>query len=121
MTRLPLVSPLLWFGLLAAPAAWVVQLVVGYWLEDADCSAAGRRWELSGTTGELAVHGVAAAVAVAGAVVAAGLWHTARRGPTDERGRLAFMAQAALLVSGLFLALVVVTAVGANVVDTCVR
>ena len=37
-------SVLMWFGLLGAPAAWVVQFVFGYAVTEAACDAAGTKW-----------------------------------------------------------------------------
>jgi len=51
----PGTEALQWFGLLAAPAAWTVQLVVGYGATVAACSAAGRRWNVSVPTWEIAL------------------------------------------------------------------
>lgn len=31
-----------WTGVFAAPAAWALQLVLGYWFEEAACSTASR-------------------------------------------------------------------------------
>ena len=40
MRRLELLQ---WFGLLAAPLAWAVQLVVGFGVAEASCARAGGR------------------------------------------------------------------------------
>lgn len=107
---------LLWFGVLGAPAAWTVQLVAGYGIEDAACSRGSAHWGLSGDTWQAAVSLVVVAVALAagGSALAA-----RRERGVDERGRLGFMATIGLLASALFGALIVVTAIGVVSLDSC--
>ena len=59
----PLTTLLLWVGLLGAPAAWTLQLVVGYGAEEADCSR--------GTSSSFGgAHGVAVWLSVGAGVAA---------------------------------------------------
>ena len=41
------ISPLLWFAVLGAPAAWALQFGISYWLTEAECSPAGAMWGIS--------------------------------------------------------------------------
>ena len=42
-----------WFGLLGAPLAWTVQLVVGFGVTEARCEPGGSRWGVSVDTWEI--------------------------------------------------------------------
>jgi hypothetical protein len=115
-----LTNALLLYGLLAAPLAWAAQLVIGYGVGEADCSAAGMRWGLDSTTWELVLVVVTGIVALSGLVVAAGFELELRRGQAaDERGRLAFMAAGGVFVSAVFIALIVLGGVGSLYVESC--
>lgn len=115
-----LTNALLLYGLLAAPLAWAAQLVIGYGVGEADCSAAGMGWGLDSTTWELVLVIGTGVVGLSGLVVAAGFEVELRRGETvDERGRLAFMAAGGVLVSIVFIALIVLGGVGSLYVEPC--
>ena len=92
----------LWVAILAAPAAWVAQLVAGYALEDFGCATGGGDGTVAGVepaTLELVVSVVALAVAVLGGLAAFATW----QGDDDSSARwLRFLGLAALLGSGLF-------------------
>ena len=40
-----------WFGLLGAPLAWTVQLVLGFGVTEARCGVGGSRWGVVSTPG----------------------------------------------------------------------
>ncbi len=113
-----LVSSLLWFGLLGAPLAWTAQLVVGYGVEEANCSPAGESWSL-GQPWQIGITATAAAIALAAGLGAFTVWRDLRRHDHDPSGRLGFMAAGGLLVSSVFLVLIVLGGVGAIVLDSC--
>jgi hypothetical protein len=107
-------------GLLGAPVAWTLQLVVGYGAEEADCSR-GTAASFGGAHGVAVWISVAAGVAALASLAAAGfVWRATQRGAVDPRGRVQFMAVAGLLVGALFLALIVLTAVGTTHFEPCV-
>jgi hypothetical protein len=116
----PLTTMLLWLGVLGGPAAWALQLLIGWTAEEADCSlGTARAFD--------ATHGVnvwvsvgAGATALAALAAAALVWVGTRRGAADPRGRVQFMALSGLLASSLFLALIIVTAVGTTHFQPCV-
>ncbi|MFL5981562.1 MAG: hypothetical protein ACJ74D_08485 [Gaiellaceae bacterium] len=116
----PLTTLLLWVGLLGAPAAWTLQLVLGYAAEEADCSVGTDA--LFDATGDVAVWlSVAAAIAaVASLGAAAFVWRRTLRRSPDPRGRVHFMAVGGILASLLFLALIIVTGVGITYFEPCV-
>jgi len=118
----PGTEALQWFGLLAAPAAWTVQLVVGYGATVAACSAAGRRWNVSVPTWEIALAAAAAAVALAGEAAAVAAWRTTRSIDEDApppEGRIHFFADASLVANVVFLVLILLGGIGAAHLGVC--
>jgi hypothetical protein len=111
-------SVLLWAGVLVPPAAWTAQLVVGYTAEEADCSLGSRSFDASHavTLWISVAAGIAAVLALGGA---AWLVRETRRYEADARGRVSFMAACGILVGFLFLALIVLTAVGTTHFHPC--
>jgi hypothetical protein len=89
-----------WIGLLAAPAAWTVQLVVGYGVTLAACDVPR---DISLVTWQIALTVVLGAVAIAGQVAAYAAWRATRRGGSTAAGRIHFLADAALLSNTLFI------------------
>ena len=104
-----------WFGLLAAPLAWAVQLVVGFGVTQAACAAGGRSWGISIEPWQIGLAAGCAAIALAAQACALALFRTLRGvHETDPPGgRLYFFALAALFGNTLFLTAIVLTAVGA--------
>lgn len=104
-----------WYGLLAAPFAWTVQLVVGFGVANAACARGSRHWQVSVHTWQLALGIAAAAVALSAQATAVMLWRDLREVEEDgppPAGRLHFFSVASLVGNTLFLALIVLTAVG---------
>jgi hypothetical protein len=114
-------NALLLHGLLAAPLAWAVQLVVGYGLAEADCSAAGVRFGFDSTTWQIVLTALAAAYALSGLAVAGWLAYEEWRRDGDERGRIAFMATGGILVSTIFLLLILLGGIAASSLEPCHR
>src|SRR6185437_9303231 len=84
-----------WFGLLAAPLAWTVQLVVGFGAADANCARAGSRWGISVEGWMIGLTAAAATVAVCAELSAAALFRELRDVEDDApgpRGRLHFFS-----------------------------
>lgn len=113
-------SLLLWFGLLGAPAAWGLQHWIGFTLALAGCSR-------SGAGSSLPLHGlaagasaVAAAIALA-ALAASVLTFRATRDSSDEppESRVHFMAIIGMTVSPLFLCIILMSGIGATLLDRC--
>jgi hypothetical protein len=106
----------LWVGLLAAPAAWATQLVVGYGSEELTCST---RMTVASLELDHFVAGVsvaAALVALGGLVVAVSSALSTR---DDALGRVSFMAGAGVLVSAVFLGAILLAGSAVLVLDPC--
>jgi hypothetical protein len=113
---------LLWFGLLAAPLAWTAQLIVGPQVEETACtSRAGGRWDIPLDAWHIGVTVGCAAIALAGAAAAAIIFRETRRQVADARGRIAFMAVWAVLISGVFLTLILLGGVAAIFHTACAK
>jgi hypothetical protein len=119
MTR-PSLETLQWFGLLAGPAAFAVEHVVGVEAALADCNPA--RLDVPVHWLQLAATVVAALVVVAGEAAALGAYRATKDvGWEDEPplGRIRFLATASLAIGPLFLALVLLGGLGAVFRGTC--
>lgn len=115
-------SGLLWFGVLAAPFAWVAQLVSGYGLEEASCPTGAGVSPVLDADAEPAIGAitvVAVVVALAGALAALLSRRAAAHGDADPRGRAGFVAGAGLLSSLIFLAVIVLGGVALLTFDSC--
>ncbi len=114
------VSPVLWFAVLGAPAAYVLQIGLGYWLAEAECSPTGGMWGISLAVWGIAVGAVAASVALAAGLTA--LWLFRRTGDYKDApppGRIAFLGVVGMTVSSLFFVLIAMTASGALTYHVC--
>jgi uncharacterized membrane protein len=114
------VSPLLWFAVLGAPGAYAVQLGLGYWLVEAECSPTGGEWGISLSTWAIVVTAAAAAIAVAAGLASLGLYrrHGDRHEPPPA-GRVAFLAAVGMTLSVLFLALILMSGAGVLTFHVC--
>ena len=109
-----------WFGLFGAPAAWVVQFLLGYGVTQAQCNPAGARWGVPVHTWTIAATAAAAAVALAGWAAAATTFRATREaGSEPPGGRVHFIATVGLTTSPLFLLIIVWSGVGALVLEQC--
>ena len=115
----------LWFGVLAAPIAWTLQLLVNYSLEEwfacaPSTTAEGEVVGLSVGTAAIVVTSVLAAVSLAGLFVSLGCRRALRdsgAGETDQRAR--WMALAGVFNSILYLAIIVASYGPPLVLDVC--
>jgi len=114
-------SPVLWYAVLGAPAAWAAQFAISYWVTEAKCSVAGERWGISVDAWVVALTVLAVAVAAGGGLVALGLL----RATSDDDfegappgGRTRFFAAVGLAVTPLYLAIIVLNGIG-SVIQSC--
>lgn len=114
------VSPILWFAVLGAPGAYAMQLGVGYWLSQAQCSPTGGEWGIPLDAWAIVVTAVAALFAIAAGLTS--IWLFRQPGDRHDpppRGRTAFLASVGMTNSVLFLALIAMTGAGVLVFHIC--
>ena len=116
------VELLVWIGVLGAPAAWAVEHVLGYGLTEATCDPAGRQFGVPFKTWIAILTSVTALVAV-GALVASVLAFRAVRDSDPDTdpppGRIWLMSVCGIVTSPLFLAIILLSGIGALVLGTC--
>jgi len=121
MTRTRL-EALQWFGLFAGPLAFAAQHVAEVFGSLADCNPAGSRWAVPQHPIQVGLT-IAAAIVVVAAEAAAYLAFRETRdvGQEDEPplGRIRFLATASLVIGPLFLALVLLSGLGAAAHPSC--
>lgn len=110
-----------WFGVLAGPAAWCVQIVIGYNLEDFLCAPGSdtRQWLGLGIESALTVVSLAlVAVTILGGIVSFRNWKRASHNGTPG-GRSAWMGLAGVMVSIQFLIAIVLGLAPALFLSAC--
>jgi len=114
-------SVLQWVGLLGGAMVWTAQHVVGYGVGQAKCAEGGRHWGIQFDLWQLVIVGVAGLLVVLAEACAAIVFLRTREesfgdGPDEARipqGRMHFFAAAALLANLLFLAIPLLSSLGA--------
>jgi Na+/H+-dicarboxylate symporter len=109
-------SPVLWYAVLGAPAAWVTQFGISYWVTEADCSVAGERWGISTDVWVVVLTAIALAVGLTAGWVALSLFRASREADLSDdppAGRTHFFAWVGLAVTPLFLAIIILNCIGA--------
>jgi hypothetical protein len=112
-----------WGGLLVGGAAWATQLVAGYGLTEARCGEAGARWGIWNDALQATFMAVAVVVVLLAETAALTVILRTRSLSFEDDpppGRMRFLAIAALLANGLFLAIVLLSGV-ASIVDAACR
>lgn len=115
-------SPLLWFAVLGAPIAWVVQFGIGYWTAEAQCGPGPEQWSIALNTWTIAASAFAAIAAAAAGVAALALFRQTseadHEGPPPG-GRTHFLSIVGLAVTPLFLVAIGLTALGVLIHIPC--
>jgi hypothetical protein len=110
----------LWTGVFAAPLAWALHLVVGYWFEEAACSPGSRGFFAHEHLAQILLTSVALALACVGLASALWTYRAARSGDVpDPRGRVAFLGVFGAGGGLLFLAVLALAGTYAIVLDPC--
>jgi hypothetical protein len=120
--RVPRPELLQWYGLLGAAFAWAVQLVVGFGVAFADCSAGGSRWGLDVVTWEVVLMVVGGALALLAEAAAVSVYLDTRQVEYDGRppaGRRHFFAAGAAVGNLLFLNAIFISGIAAIVSAPC--
>ncbi len=113
----------LWFGIVAAPIAWAIQGLFGWYFGGADCvngsMAGGSSLQVVST-----IIGIAAAlVAVAGIITGLRNWRqsgeAARLETAEGHTATQYIAAASTLVSSIFLIAIIWAGIGGAIVNAC--
>lgn len=123
-----------WIGVVVAPLAWASQHVVGYGVGEARCSVAGAAWGISYDTWQLAIMAAAIVLILLSEAAAVTVFLETRDTnygdgpPGDGRWdgavpytRLHFFAITAMVANVLFLAIVLLDALGAIASTLCAQ
>jgi hypothetical protein len=105
-----------WFGLLGAPIAWTVQLVLGFGVTQAACSAGSRRWGIDVDAWEISLMVAAGAVVVLAEICALAVYLATRDIHYDSApplGRRRFFVTASSLGNVLFLTMILMSGLAA--------
>jgi hypothetical protein len=115
------VPAMLAFGVLGAPAAWTTQHVTGFALTQAECSAAYRcDVAFDGVT--IAVMATAAAVALLAELSAIAVFRQTRDAGEEPPGsRIHFLAIVGMTIGPLFLAMILMSGLGAVFLAPCTQ
>jgi hypothetical protein len=118
------VELLQWFGLLAAGLAWMAQLVLGFGVSIAACSAGSARWGVDVRTWAIALTAAGATIALLAEAAAVRVFLDARE--TDEYGpppwgRRHFFAVAAIVGNLLFFVAILLNGAGVLSHSSCVQ
>jgi hypothetical protein len=103
-------SAALWFAVFAGPAAWSLQVLIGYNAEEIACSSGSQTEELAGIGIETlitAAHVVLTAITLAALIVSVRYVRSYGRADPTTGARATWMALAGVMVSVLFLVVLV--------------
>lgn len=116
-TRLELLQ---WFGLVAAPGAWAVHLVLGLYLAQARCEAT--HWSSGWSPAQITLTSAAALVALLAEAAALTVYLELRRTSGDAPGppgRQYFFAVGGLVGNVLFLVAILMTGITVVATQAC--
>jgi len=129
--RYPPSTAVVWFGVLGGAIAWSVQFVANLAFTFAQCNAPPGRWELPLHGWEIGLSVAALAVGSAAMGVSLSLYrrtvhldHIAEaerrgEGSAPPSGRINFLATVGLTVNFLALVIIVMTGIGAPLLEAC--
>jgi hypothetical protein len=105
-----------WFGVLGAPLAWTVQLVLGFGVTEARCDPGSTRWGVALDTWEISLMAAAGLVVVLAEISAVALYVSTRGVDHDSSpplGRRHFFVTASSFGNVLFLAMILMSGLAA--------
>ena len=117
-------SAALWFGVLAGPAAWSVQTLIGGELPEFGCAPGAGPQEVYGVGIEAIIRaatGVLAAITVAGGVVSYVCWRRTRAEASSRHDRAAWMALAGVMTNVVFFVVILLGFVPTLYLSGCGR
>ena len=111
---------LMWFGVFGAPAAWVIQFLLGFGSDQAQCNPSGTRWGVP--VHELTIIATAAAATIAllgwiAAILVMRATSPDESAPPESRVR--FLGVIGTTTSPLFLLIILWSGIGALVLQEC--
>lgn len=116
-------SRALWFGVLAGPSAWVIQVASGYILEDTACSPASTSDAILGIEIEPLYSAITGALAIVTLIAGAIAFRCRRRleeaGDTVAAQRARWMARAGIIVSAFFFVIIGLAFASFAVLSAC--
>ncbi len=123
-------TALLWFGVIGGALAWAVQFVANLQFTFAQCNNPDDRWKLPLHAWEIALSAAGVAVGIGAMTVSARIFRATLIGDVDAQerrgdgsppplGRIHFLAIVGLLVNFLALTIMVMTAIGAPLLNVC--
>jgi hypothetical protein len=110
---------LMWFGALAPPLAWAVQLLTGWLVDEAACSRGSLQWGIDDRLWQAVISVLAVAAAAAGVAAAFTTLRSVRQGLGDARGRVEFVALTSVSTALLFLLLTLITGIAVVSLESC--
>jgi len=105
-----------WFGLIGAGVVWAAQLVIGFYLTQADCGPAGSGLHIDQDAWQIALMAVGVPLAVLAEVAAVSVFLETRTLEHDDPppwGRRHFFVVAAILGNVLFIVAILMSGIGA--------
>jgi len=113
---------IVWFGVLGAPVAFVLQHVVGYALTEAACNRIGTTWSVPLDTLATVLTALCAGIALLGGLAALASFRATRaagEGAPPPAGRVHFLAITGMVVALLMLAIILLDGIGVVAVEGC--
>ncbi|HEX4683533.1 MAG TPA: hypothetical protein VH277_12525 [Gemmatimonadaceae bacterium] len=125
--RLPVGLKRLWVGVLAAPTAWLIMEMVGYYLAARSCEPATSGVPMAGTAHprvtQVVIDVIALIIGIMGLAIALKSWRALQPQPdrdsSPEWGRAHFMAFVGVLTSVLFLGGIFMFGIPPFLVNAC--
>jgi NO-binding membrane sensor protein with MHYT domain len=113
-------NALLWFGVLGGPCAWAAQFVASLAFSFAQCNQPVARWQLPVHGWQIALGVAGVAIGLAAEVVSLRIFLRTREADNaPPAGRIHFLAVVGLTVNFLALAIMMMTVIGAPLLEVC--
>jgi len=113
-------NALVWFGVLGGSVAWAVQFVANLAFSFAQCNQPADRWRLPVHTWEIGLGAAGIVVGLAAEAVSLRIFMRTRDvDNAPPLGRVQFLAVVGLTVNFLSLTIMVLTTVGAPMLEVC--
>jgi hypothetical protein len=110
---------IVWYGVLGAPSAWVLQHLAGFGLAETACSVGGLPG-LSLDAWTTVITAICLAVAAGGGIASVAAFRATRdKGDAPPAGRVHFLAILGMAITPLFMAIMVFSGVGVDVLAEC--